>query len=121
MSFYKSGFRRVLGKASTTRAKVDGNTKDDATLKAAVDVNTAKTGITPAQAGHITTNNSKVSMVIGTGAEQAMAGNTSTIARATTANAVIPTGGLEGTMTFTVSEGYLIFSFGGMTFSIRAN
>ena len=68
MSFYKSGFRRVLGKASTTRAKVDENTKDDAALKSAVDANTAKTGITATQAGHITSNNTKVSMVIGTGA-----------------------------------------------------
>lgn len=118
MSFYKSGFRRVIEGASTTRAKVKENTKEDETLKAAVDLNTAKTGITPAQAGHITANNAKVSMVIGTGASQAMAGNTANIA---TANGLQPTGGLEGTLTYTISDGYLVFTFGETTFSIRAN
>ena len=119
MSFYKSGFRRVIEGASTTRAKVKENTKDDETLKAAVDLNTAKTGITATQAGHITANNAKVSMVIGTGATQAMAGNISNIA---TANGLKPTGdGLDGTLTYTISDGYLIFTFGDMTFSIRAN
>lgn len=118
MSFYKSGFRRVLAKASTTRAKVDENIKDDASLKSAVDINTSKTGITPAQAGHITANNAKVSMTIGTEASQAMAGNTSTIA---SANALNPTGDVAGTLTYTFADGYLVFSFGGNTFSIRAN
>ena len=56
MSFYKSGFRRVINAASTTRAKVKENTKDDETLKAAVDLNTAKTGISNAQATAITSN-----------------------------------------------------------------
>jgi hypothetical protein len=45
----------------------------------AVTLNTAKVGITSAQAADITDNNTKVSMVIGTAANEAMAGNTTTI------------------------------------------
>lgn len=56
MSFYKSGFRRVLGAVNTTRAKVDENKKEDTTLAAAVALNTAKTGISGAQASAITSN-----------------------------------------------------------------
>lgn len=45
----------------------------------AVTLNTAKVGITSAQAADITDNNTKVSMVIGTAANEAMAGNTTVI------------------------------------------
>jgi hypothetical protein len=120
MSFYNSGFKRVLDKATTTRAKVKENKKDDDVLKAAVDINSAKTGITSTQAGHITSNNSKVSMVIGTSGEQAMAGNTTVIARSNTSVSMTPSGAIADVMTFTIDAGYLVFTFDGNTYKVRA-
>jgi len=73
---------------STNTTNISTNTTDitgiknntlASTLKTAVDANSAKTGITAQQAADILTNNAKVSMVIGTGANEAMAGNTTTI------------------------------------------
>jgi hypothetical protein len=58
-------------KVGFTQALVSANTD--------VVANTAKVGITTQQATDITNNNSKVSMVIGTAANEAMAGNTTTI------------------------------------------
>jgi hypothetical protein len=58
-------------KVGFTQALVSANTD--------VTNNTAKVGITSAQATDITDNNAKVSMVIGTAANEAMAGNTTTI------------------------------------------
>ncbi len=58
-------------KVGFTQALVSANTD--------VTNNTAKVGITSAQATDITNNNAKVSMVIGTAANEAMAGNTTTI------------------------------------------
>ena len=73
---------------STNTTNITSNTTDItgiknntlvSNLKTAVDANSAKTGITTQQANDITANNAKVSMVIGTGANEAMAGNTTTI------------------------------------------
>lgn len=83
--------------------------------------NDAKTGITSGQASAITANTAKVSMVIGSGASQAMAGNTTTIANSTTAASLKPTGDGESNMTFNVSEGYIIFTVGESTFRIRSD
>jgi len=58
-------------KVGFTQALVSANTD--------VVANTAKVGITTQQATDITNNNSKVSMVIGTAANEAMAGNTTVI------------------------------------------
>ncbi len=58
-------------KVGFTQALVSANTD--------VTDNTAKVGITTQQATDITNNNTKVSMVIGTAANEAMAGNTTTI------------------------------------------
>ena len=61
-------------KVGFTQALVSANTD--------VTNNTAKVGITSAQATDITNNNAKVSMVIGTAANEAMAGNTTVITSA---------------------------------------
>ncbi len=58
-------------KVGFTQALVSANTD--------VVANTAKVGITTQQATDITNNNAKVSMVIGTASDEAMAGNTTTI------------------------------------------
>jgi len=58
-------------KVGFTQALVSANTD--------VIANTAKVGITTQQATDITNNNAKVSMVIGTASDEAMAGNTTTI------------------------------------------
>ncbi len=63
---------------STNTAKV-GFTQALVSANTDVTNNTAKVGITSAQATDITNNNAKVSMVIGTAANEAMAGNTTTI------------------------------------------
>ena len=75
------------------------------------------TTITTSQANAITANTAKVSMVIGNGASQAMAGNTTNIS---TASGLKPTGDVEGTLTYTIADGYLVFTFGENTFSVRA-
>ena len=62
----------LRGLISTNKDKV-GITTSQAN---AITANTAKTGITTAQANAITANTAKTGMTIGTGANQAMAGNT---------------------------------------------
>ena len=66
---------------STNTAKV-GFTQALVSANTDVTNNTAKVGITSAQATDITNNNAKVSMVIGTAANEAMAGNTTVITSA---------------------------------------
>ena len=60
------------------------------TMESNISTNNAKTGITSSQANAISANSSKVSMVIGTESDEALAGNTTTIstsqANAITAN-----------------------------------
>lgn len=66
---------------TTNTSNIDG-IKDNtlsSTLKSAVDANSLKTGITAQQANDITTNNAKVSMVLGTTAGTALEGDTTTI------------------------------------------
>ena len=68
-----------------------------------------------------TANDAKVSMVIGTGASQAMAGNTSTIATAgQTGNVTLGGEAVEGTLTFSIADGNLNITDGESVFSIRA-
>jgi|21_taG_2_1085346.scaffolds.fasta_scaffold01384_9 hypothetical protein len=113
MGFYNSGLRRLTGAASTARAKVDANTKSDTDLAAAVAVNTAKTGITVDQAGKIADNSAKVSMVIGTGAEQAMAGNS-------VPASMLITGDGGGIATFSMLEsGHIVMTLEGATYTIK--
>lgn len=68
MAFYKSGFRRIVNanRANAGRAKsLATNEKADdvsrTNIQSAVDLNTAKTGITTSQANAIVANTAKVS------------------------------------------------------------
>jgi len=49
-----------------------------------------------------------------------MAGNTTVIERSNTTAAVTPSNGASGTLTFIVDAGYLVFTFAGTEFRIRA-
>jgi len=85
--FYQSGISRLEKEQRVARNKEinvvkDSEAVDDAAVAAntaAIALNTAKTGISAGQASEITVNTAKVSMRIGTGAEEALAGNTTTI------------------------------------------
>lgn len=113
MGFYNSGLRRLTGAANTARAKVDANTKSDASSEAAIALNTAKTGISSAQASAITANSLKVSMVIGTEESTAMAGNS-------VPSSVKVEGEGGGIATFSLAEsGHIIMSLEGATYTIK--
>lgn len=73
MAFYKSGFRRIVNanRANAGRAKnLATNEKADdisrTNIQAAVNLNTAKTGITTSQANAIVANTAKVSQGLNT-------------------------------------------------------